>query len=227
MSFSAIAARIDDSDVEAFGGKEKATSLLERLDLSWGSVSRTTVGVMLAVEACSPDPALSHKCLSGLLGMMSKMSDVYCSLLGWGSGPVEQEDLLRMSNETDAAGQELGRRINKLGGAVMVGLLQSLPSQWTGHFRMLVEARAGLSRLLSGRALPYLSNLLAEEQVARTKGLLAMADRTVFSPNSKPAERAREWAKAASGVYEAVLAGGFRMDVALAEAVRKVGFPKP
>ena len=224
-TFASVAVGMLDSDVETFGGREKASALLGRLDASWDGLSRTTLGVMLAVVACATDKAAAIKCLSGMLGMLGKMSGVYCALLGWQGEPADQAELMGMSKAVDAAGQELGGKVDGLGAAVMVGLLQAVPPMWTAHFRQLLEARAGLSRLAAARSLPHLSNAVAGVQAERTAWLVGMAGRSVFALNSVPNKRAADWAKAAGGVFSAVLAGGYRPSAALAEAVRKVGFP--
>ena len=224
-TFAEIADHIEDSDVEVFGGKEKVALSLARLDASWLSMSKTTLGVMLAVVASSPDKEASRKCLSGMLGMLWKMSDTYRGLLGWDVEPVEQSDLLEMSKHVDVSGNELFKKVDGLGMVVMVELLSVVPSRWTEYFQSLVEVRANMTKVLTSKSISYLSGMLCEVQKAKTDQLKHMAERSVFVLNSKPAERAREWTKVAGSVFEAVVAGGFPGNVALAEAIKKVGFP--
>ena len=225
-TFSEIAEHIDDSDVEVFGGKEKVASSLTRLDTSWLSMSKTTLGVMLAVMSCSPDKEAARKCLSGMLGMLWKMSDVYRGLLGWEAEPVEQSDLIEMSRKVDIDGNDLFHKVDGLGMVVMVELLSVVPTKWTEHFMSLMEVKAGMTKVLASKSISYLSGMLAEVQKVKTDQLKRMAEKSVFTLNSKPAERAREWTKVAGGIFEAVVAGGYSGDVALAEAIKKVGFPR-
>ena len=222
--FSDIGSFIDDSEAGVPGGKEKVVALLAGLDSSWQSTSRTTLGVMMAVMACSKDKVAANRCLSGMLGMLWKMSDVYCGLLGGMVESVEQSEMLALSKEVDAAGQDLAGKVDGLGGAVMMGLLVALPTRWTGHFMKLASADGAMVRLLAEGSVPYLLRQLAEAQKAKSRGLRRMASAS-FALNSRPMARAEAWAKGAGGVYEAVLAGGFDGGVALAEAIRKVGFP--
>lgn len=224
-SFAGVADSVDEVDVEVFGGREKVVSLMARLDSSWESTSRLTLSVFLAVMACSSDKAVAEKCLSGMLGLMGKMSDAYCFLLGWQGELIDQSELAAISERTDEAGREMAKGVTGLGGAVMVGMLAPLPRKWTDHYRSLVDARGVMTRVLSSRCVSHLSALMVEAQKGNMGRLARMADRSVFSPNSRPSIQAMAWAKAAGAVYDAVLAGGYRGDVALAEAVRKVGFP--
>ena len=226
-NFTEIADHIDDSDVEVFGGKEKVALYLTKLDTSWLSMSKTTLGIMLAVMSCSPDKEAARKCLSGMLGMLWKMSDVYRGLLGWDVEPVEQSDLLEMSRAVDVSGNELfhKHKVGELGMVIMLELLSVVPAKWTEYFQSLVEVRANMTKVLASKSISYLSGMLCEVQKAKTEQLKCMAEKSVFALNSKPAERAREWTKVAGSVFEAVVAGGFPGDVALAEAIKKVGFP--
>jgi len=224
-NFIEIVDQIDDSDIEVFGGKEKVALSLTRLDTSWLSMSKTTLGVMLAVVASSPDKEASRKCLSGMLGMLWKMSDTYRGLLGWDVEPVEQSELMEMSRAVDVSGNELFKKVDGLGMVVMVELLSVVPAKWTEYFQSLIEVRANMTKVLASKSISYLSGMLCEVQKVKTEQLKHMAEKSVFALNSKPAERAREWTKVAGSVFEAVVAGGFPGDVALAEAIKKVGFP--
>jgi hypothetical protein len=224
-NFIEIVDQIDDSDIEVFGGKEKVALSLTRLDTSWLSMSKTTLGVMLAVVASSPDKEASRKCLSGMLGMLWKMSDTYRGLLGWDVEPVEQSELMEMSRAVDVSGNELFKKVDGLGMVVMVELLSVVPAKWTEYFQSLIEVRANMTKVLASKSISYLSGMLCEVQKVKTDQMKQMSEKSVFALNSKPAERAREWTKVAGSVFEAVVAGGFPGDVALAEAIKKVGFP--
>ena len=224
-SFSEMGLHVEDADVASAGGREKVAALLAGLDSSWASTARTTLGVMLAVSACAKDKEAAGKCLSGLLDMMGKMCDAYCGLLGWQATPVEPSELLAMSNAVDAAGQELVGKVDELGMAMMMNLLVALPKGWTEHFNLLLRAKAGMMRALVAQSVGYLLGMLVEVQREKLAETRRMARESVFSLNSRPAVRAREWSRAAAGVFDAVVAGGFGSGVALAEAIKKVGFP--
>ena len=223
--FVDVAGVVDDSEVEVFGGKEKLSALLSDLDRSWDATSRTTLGVMMAVMACAKDKEPAHRCLSGMLGMLWKMSAVYCGMLSGMDEPVAQSEMLERSRAIDVAGEELSKKVDGLGMAVMMGLLAALPGQWMGHFLKVASLGAISSKVLAFGSFRGLTWQVAEVQKGKSEWLRRVADSSVFALNSVPMRRAMEWAKGAGGVYDAVMAGGFDGPVALAEAIRKVGFP--
>jgi len=130
-----------------------------------------------------------------------------------------------MSNEVDAAGQNMADSVTALGAAVMVGLLAAVPPTWGRHYKLLVETRAGLTKLLAEDSAAYFSGLMVDEQRGRSTRMREKAEKTILALNSRPADRARRWAGRAEKLYESIVSGGYTSPVALAEVIRREGFP--
>jgi hypothetical protein len=229
MGFSGLEQDLGSSAfvVDEMEGRRRIELLLQKLDSSWVPLTNTTLSVMCVVLASSSGEAkdLARALLEGLLGLMGRMSDAWCGMSGGITCVVpDKEELLRESNEVDAAGQALGAKIDHFGGVLMTQLLVALPPMWTQHFKLIMEAKGLLSKQLTDNEASWLSSVIVDEQVRLTREFISKASEA-FDEGSVQSERASAWSKAATEVFTTVVNGGAEGPQAMAYVIRTLGFP--
>lgn len=209
------------------GGQERLGKALKRLDDSWIQLRRSSLGVLMVFySGVQQEKETCKNLVSGLLTMMKAMSEACCMAAGsLVSSPPDLSDLLKLSNEMDKTGQDIGKTIDKFMGVVMTQLLQALPhDEWGRHFKLFRETHALVTRELDHEDSSYLGKTMAAEQEELTQELIQKMDELL--ENQTEIQRFHNWVRMGTEVFDAHLAGGEDAYRAMGQVITTLGFPQ-
>ena len=228
MTFRELEEGLPDTSFVNDGGRKRVRFVLDKLDHSWSGLTRTSTSVMCAVVAVAPEQerASAREMMTGLLGLMNRMSVAWSESAG--SITVVAPDARELQIEAtavDKLGKALFDKVDRFGTVVMVQMLSSLPHDvWTPHFKSGSEARVTFQKEFDERDADYMTKALAETQVDLTKEFVAAALGAI-DEDSKDLAAAVRWKGVATEVFEASMANGLGLHVAMETAIKTVGFP--